>query len=90
MAEDLASEYDSYLQRFDAQVGEQVDVGAFAKFKGKLIKKLDAAEFAETYREYHELAGHYFESIDRGDTINDAIVKIVREAAAKLVLTAPV
>ena len=44
MADDLADEYQQYLTRFDAALGA-VDVGAFAKHKGKLIKKLDLDEF---------------------------------------------
>jgi len=89
-AEDLREEYAQYLQRFVTAIGEDVEVGAFAKFKGKLIKKLAAEEFGELHTEYHQLAAHYLESLDRGDTINDIVVKEVRELAAKLVLTAPV
>jgi len=89
-AEDLREEYAQYLQRFVTAIGEDVEVGAFAKFKGKLIKKLAPDEFGELHTEYHQLAAHYLESLDRGDTINDIVVKEVRELAAKLVLTAPV
>ena len=89
-AEDLREEYARYLERFAAACGGEVEVGAFAKFKGKLIKKVAFEEFGELHAEYHELAAHYLESLDRGDTINDVVVKQVRELAAKLVLTAPV
>jgi hypothetical protein len=82
-------EYAEYLARFDKAAENQVAVGGFAKFKGRLIKKLSAEEFAEKNREYLELATHYFQSLDRGDTINDVIVKLVRERAAELVLTSP-
>jgi hypothetical protein len=89
MADDLADEYQEYLTRFDAALGA-VDVGAFAKHKGRLIKKLDAEGFAAQSKEYLELASHYFESVDRGDTINDVVVKLIREHAATLVLPSPV
>lgn len=90
MAEDdLREEYVQYLERFTAQVGE-VEVGSFAKYKGKLIQKMDFDEFRETHSEYHALAAHYLQSMDRGDTINDVIVRSIRDAAAKLVITAPV
>jgi len=89
MAEDLTAEYDQYVARFDAQVGE-VEVGAFAKFRGRLIRKMDADEFGDRWGEYHELAGHYFQSVDRGDTINDMVVRLLRDHAASLVLTSPV
>jgi hypothetical protein len=85
-----ADEYAEYLARFDKAVEIDVPVGGFAKYKGKLIKKLDAAEFSEKNREYLELASHYFQSLDRGDTINDVVVRLVRDRAAELVLTSPV
>ena len=89
MADDDA-EYREYVARFDTAVGETVAVGGFSKYKGKLIKKLTLPEFATKNREYLELATHYFKALDRGDTINDVIVKLVRERAAELVLTSPV
>lgn len=90
MAADVREEYARYLERFDAELDAGVEVGGFAKYKGKLIKKMDFDEFAKTHEEYHALAAHYFESLDRGDTINDIVVKQIREDAARLVLTAPV
>ena len=89
MADDIAAEYREYLSRFDASLGE-VEVGKFAKHKGRLIKKMAVDEFAAKYKEYHDLAKHYFESVDRGDTINDVVVKLVRDHAAELVLPSPV
>jgi hypothetical protein len=89
MAADLTAEYDAYLARFDAQLGE-VEVGSFAKFRGRLIRKLGHEEFATKWGDYHELAGHYFQSVDRGDTINDMVVRLLRDHAATLVLTSPV
>jgi hypothetical protein len=88
MAVDPA-EYEQYLARFAAAVGE-VEVGAFAKHQGRLIRKLDLEQFGETWGEYHELASHYFGAVDRGDTINDMVVRLLREHAAALVLTSPV
>ena len=90
MADDLGAEYERYLERFHAEAGEDVELGAFIKWKGKLIKKLGFDEFARTYEEYHALASHYFESLDRGDTINDIVVRSIRDDAAQLILTAPV
>ncbi|MBK9030234.1 MAG: hypothetical protein IPL61_02650 [Myxococcales bacterium] len=81
-------DYADYLDRFHAAVGD-VAVGAFVKHQGHLIQKLDAAAFAGRYREYLDLAGHYLEGIERGDTVNDLVVKMIRDHAAQLVLTAP-
>jgi hypothetical protein len=87
---DAATPYQEYLVRFSTACGDDVPVGSFAKYKGKLIKKLDEAEFAELNDEYEKLAGHFFTSLDRGDTINDIVVKTVRDHAATLVLTSPI
>ena len=88
MIEDLPGRYHEYLERFQAQVGKH-EVGAFAKFSGKLIKKLSFEEFTPAFLEYTELFDKYNESIERGDTINDVVLKVLREKAATLVLEPP-
>jgi hypothetical protein len=87
--DDLADHYHEYLDRFAVEVGIAA-VGAFAKYRGSLIKKLDFEQFAAAYTEYHTLAQRYHDSVERGDTINDAVVKMLREQAAALVLRAVV
>ena len=44
MIEDLPERYHEYLDRFTTELGD-VKVGAFAKFNGRLIKKLSFEEF---------------------------------------------
>ena len=88
MVEDLPARYADYLKRFAREVGE-VEVGAFAKYAGKLIKKLSFEEFTPAFLEYVEMSDRYHESIDRGDTINDVVLKVLRESAARLVLKPP-
>ena len=85
MIDDLPGRYHEYLERFTREVGEAA-VGAFAKFNGKLIKKLSFEEFAPALLEYLEMCARYTESIDRGDTINDVVLKVIRDQAAALVL----
>jgi hypothetical protein len=86
---DLVKEYREYLERFESLAGES-DFGAFVKHKGRLVKKLRYDEFEPVYREYYEVAKTYLDSIDRGDTINDVVVKLLREKASELFLTSPV
>lgn len=86
--EDLPARYAEYLARFATNIGDHA-VGAFAKFGGRLIKKLAFEEFTPAYVEYAELAARYTESIDRGDTINDIVLRILRDKAAGLVLEPP-
>ena len=89
MLEDLPARYDEYLERFARLVGE-VAAGSFAKYDGRLIKKLSFEEFSPAFLEYYDILARYEDSVARGDTINDVIVRLVRERAAELVLTSPV
>lgn len=88
MIEDLPARYHEYLERFASKVGKH-DVGAFAKWSSKLIKKLSFEEFTPAFLEYTELSDKYYESLERGDTINDVVLKVLREKAATLVLDGP-
>ncbi len=84
-----APDHDDYLRRLDDAVGP-VAHGEFRKHQSRLIRRLGADEYATAYREYVELAGHYLATLDRGDTVNDLVVKMIRDLAATLVLPSPV
>ena len=88
MVEDLPARYHDYLVRFAQQVGD-FEVGRFAKHAGRLIKKLSFEEFTPAYLEYTEIAETYRQSVERGDTINDIVLKVLREQAAALILPPP-
>jgi hypothetical protein len=88
-APDSFADYDAYLVRFRAALGA-ADVGGFVKHQGHLIQKLDPAGFDLRYREYIEMSGHYIDGIDRGDTVNDLVVKLIRDHAAQLIVPSPV
>ncbi len=88
MIEDLADRYHDYLERWKREAGD-VPVGSFAKFSGKLVKKLTFEEFTPILVEYVEMAARYQEGIDRGDTINDIVLKVLRDQAAQLMLPPP-
>ena len=77
--------YDEYLRRFDASVGS-LTVGAYGKWKGKLVRKLAPDEFAVKREELDNLSSHYKKVLERGDTINDALTKLLRERQAELLL----
>lgn len=87
-AVDLAHEYQAYVARFDQALG-RVEVGNFVKHRNRLIKKLSYEEFAPKFGEYADMAGAYFDSLERGDTINDVVVKLLRDFADELILPAP-
>jgi len=86
--EDLPGRYQDYLQRFAQELGE-LPAGAFAKFAGRLIKKLTFEEFTPAYLDYTEMLVRYRESLERGDTVDDIVLRVLREKAAHLVLPEP-
>ena len=86
---DLLGRYHEYLERFAGELGA-VEVGAFAKFGGRLIKKLTLDEFKTAFVDYTDIADRYYDSLDRGDTIDNVIVRVLRDKAANLVLKPPV
>ena len=88
MIEDLADRYHEYLERWKREAGD-VPVGSFKKIGGKLIKKMGFEEFSPILLEYLEMVTRYEESIERGDTINDVVLKVLRDQAAQLLLTPP-
>lgn len=85
---DVVEAYRSYLQRFEDIAGSG-DFGSFVKHNGRLIKKMRYEEFEPKYLEYRDVAQAYHDSIRRGDTINDLIVKILRERGTELILESP-
>jgi len=86
---DIAKEYQDYLARFDSEYGDS-ELGVFVKHRGRLVKKMRLDEFEPVYREFSDIARSYFDSLDRGDTINDVVVKVLRERAIELLLSSPV
>lgn len=88
MGEDMAQAYAAYLERFTAELGE-VELGVFVKHDGRLVQKMRYDEFVPVYDEYCEVARTYRESLARGDTINDIVVRVMRDRAAHLILPSP-
>jgi hypothetical protein len=82
---DFVEEYRGYLARFDETLGA-CEFGAYAKHKGRLIRKLRYEEFAAKWQEFQEVDRAYGEIMERGDTINDVVVRVLRERADELLL----
>jgi hypothetical protein len=81
----MVEEYRGYLQRFEAKLGS-CDFGEYAKHGSRLVKKLRYDEFEIKLREFREVTRAYQEILERGDTINDVLVKVIRERSDELVL----
>lgn len=84
-ATDLVDEYRQYLERFEA-IGPGVEFGGYAKRNGRLVKKLRYEEFEVKWKEHQKISKTYGQIIERGDTINDVIVKLLRERSDELVI----
>ena len=80
--------YAAYVARFDQEVGA-VAVGAYGKWRGRLVRKLAPDEFATKNGEFAKLDTTYRGIVARGDTINDAVVKLWRERRAELLIEGP-
>jgi hypothetical protein len=80
-----ADPYLDYLSRWETKVGS-VPVGQYGKWKGKMVRKLAPAEFLSKLDEYTQLNSHYQKCIDRGDTINDTMVRLLKERESELLL----
>lgn len=85
---DLIEEYRAYLERFEVIAGPG-EFGSFIKHGGRLIKKLRYDEFEPKYVEWRDVSEAYNHSVAAGDTMNDLVVKILRERAGELLLEAP-
>jgi hypothetical protein len=83
-----ADPYLDYLARFEQEVGA-LAVGAYGKWKGKLVRKLSAEEFVKRNTEFTNLDKTYRGILERGDTINDAVVRLWRERRAELLIEGP-
>ncbi len=80
--------YEGYLRRFQELLGD-AEIGAFVKHDGQLVQKLSEAEFDKQRASYEELLATYERAMIRGDTINEVVVRMLREGAAKLMQKAP-
>jgi hypothetical protein len=80
--------YRLYLARFQSAVGE-LEAGAYGKSQGRLVKKLTPAEFEPLWADFVELRAAYENMLAGGFTVDNAILKVLRERAAELVVELP-
>jgi hypothetical protein len=84
-APDTVDAYRDYLARFEKDVGA-VEFGTYVKHNNRLIKKLTYDEFDPKWRELCEVNAAYDQIVANGDTINDVLVKVLRERSDELLL----
>jgi hypothetical protein len=84
-ADDPVDAYRAYLDRFEQTVGP-LDFGTYATYNGRLIKKLTFDEFETKWKEFAEVTEAYERIVENGDTINDVLVKVLRERCDELLV----
>lgn len=77
--------YLAYLARFESEIGA-IAVGGYGKWKGKLVRKLAPDEFLKKAQELDTLRSTYEKILERGDTLNDALTKVLRERQVELLV----
>jgi hypothetical protein len=82
---DAVEEYRLYLQRFDDLLGP-CELGAYMKHHNRLIRKLTYDEFEPRWRELAQIERAYEDVVERGDTINDVLMKVLRERRDELLV----
>ena len=80
------TDYTDYIVRFAEIVGE-IDEGQYGQYKGRLIPKMNRAQFEERYQRYLQLGIHYGQLLERSDTSEDSITVDLRAAEIELLIT---
>ena len=80
--------FSAYQARAAAVFGD-APPGSFAKFGGRLVRRLDATEFAERHAAYRLAREAFDRRLANGDTLDDATMQELAEQAAALLLPRP-
>jgi hypothetical protein len=79
------SDYDDYLERFLAQVGE-IEEGQYGSYKGRLVLKMSRPQFEERYSRYLTLWLKYADMLTKSDTIEDTLAVDLKAAEVELLI----
>ena len=82
---DVIEEFKEYVRRFDEALGVK-GFGEYGTWNGKLVKKLKYDEFVGKWKEYKKFDALYQGILERGDTVNDIVLKTLRDYAAELLI----
>lgn len=78
-------QYEEYLKRFAEKLGD-CEYDRYVKFGARLVKKLRFEEFSTKWKELVDIEAEYADILVRGDTINDFVVKLLRERRDEFLL----
>ncbi len=79
------AEFQNYLTRVQQELGNVAE-GQYGKYNGRLVQRLSYEDFLGKWEHYSELRKAYVDTLNKGDTVNDAIVQMVDEHAAELLI----
>jgi hypothetical protein len=72
--------YQLYLQRFEAAGG---------KFAGAVVKKLSLEEFSTKWQDFVDIRNSYEAMLGRGLTVDNVLLRELRDRAKELVIELP-
>jgi hypothetical protein len=81
----LIDEFKEYLKRFETEIGAR-EFGEYGTWNQFVIKKFNFDEFVTKYEEFKTLQDLYAEILKRGDTVNDAIFRSLKEVGANILI----
>jgi hypothetical protein len=79
----MSTKYTEYETRFAVMVGA-VAVGGYGKYGGQLVRRLSEEEYDRKRAEHDAIERQYRVTVERGDTLNNAVIKVLRELRAEL------
>ena len=79
------TEFRQYLARVQTELGN-LEEGQYGKYGGRLIQRLGYSDFVGKWEQYSELRTAYLDTLNQGGTVNDAVVQMVDEHAAELLI----
>lgn len=82
---DKSTPFADYERRFAELVGN-IEPGQYGKFRGRLVCRLDADQFAAKRAEYDTLGANFSRAVEVGDTIDETVVLRLRGTEVELVM----
>ena len=74
-----------YIDRANEMIGE-IEEGQYGQYRGRLILRLNEAQFEDRYRRYLELGMKYAHALESSDTIEDTLTIDIRTLEVELIM----
>ena len=77
--------FKDYTDRASEMIGE-IEEGQYGQHRGRLVLRLNEAQFEERYRRYLELGMKYANALESSDTIEDTLTIDIRALEVELLI----